>query len=102
MQVWLPPYAKYTHNIRTLVELVTKERTLIQRIMDKLGPGHTIVRDAQEALAKAGKTVSRRTLYQVVGGRSNKPEWVEALLAAAEVETARRADLEARAAKLTA
>lgn len=84
------------------MEVVTKPRTLIQLMFDALGPGHTIVRDAQQALEAQGYRVTRRTLYQVVAGRSHRREWVEALVGAAEAEALRQANLKARAARLAA
>ena len=84
------------------MEVVTKNRTLIQQMLDTLGPGHTVVRDAQQTLEAKGFTVARRTLYQVVADRSHKREWVEALVGAAEAEAGRQANLKARAARLAA
>jgi len=77
-----------------------KERSLLQKVMDALPSGHTVVRDAHEALLKAGSTITRRALYEVVKGRSKNPKLVAAILDAAEAHKARSAELNARAEKL--
>ncbi|MFD2787387.1 hypothetical protein [Hymenobacter rubripertinctus] len=77
-----------------------KERTLLQRVLDTLPRNHTVLKDAQQALAAKGTEVTRGALYEVIKGRSKKPELMEAILDAAEATKARTAALEARAQKL--
>ncbi len=84
------------------MEQNTKEPTELQRVLDKLGPGQSVVKDAIAALAERGIKVSKSAMYQVITGRSAKKELVEAFLAAAEAETERRALVKERAAKLAA
>lgn len=84
------------------MEQNTKERTELQKVLDKLGPGQTVVKDAIAALAEQGITVGTSTMYQVVNGRSGRKELVEAFLTAAEAETQRRELVRQRAAKLAA
>ena len=84
------------------MEQNTKERTELQKVLDKLGPGQTVVKDAIAALAEQGITVGTSTMYQVVNGRSGRKELVEAFLTAAEAETQRREIVKQRAAKLAA
>lgn len=81
---------------------ITKETTSLQRVLEKLGPGQSVVKDAIAALAEQNIHVSKSAIYQVVNGRSSRRELVEAFLAAAEAETHRRELVELRAAKLTA
>ena len=84
------------------MEQNTKERTELQKVLDKLGPGQTVIRDAIAALAEQGIRVGTSTMYQVVNGRSGRKELVEAFLTAAEAETQRREIVKQRAAKLAA
>lgn len=87
------------------VEQITtqkRERTPIQKVLDKFGQRQTIVQDSIKALAAKGVIVSTSVMYQVVQGRSNKAEYIAAILDAAEAEAARRAELADRAAKLAA
>lgn len=79
-----------------------KERTELQKVLDKLGPGQTVVKDAIAALAEQGIMVGTSTMYQVVNGRSGRKELVEAFLTAAEAETQRRELVRQRAARLAA
>jgi hypothetical protein len=79
-----------------------KERTLLQQVLDKLPKNHTVLRDAQAALAKREIEVTRGALYETVKGRTNNPDLVEAILDAAEAAKARFAGLEARAKQLAA
>jgi hypothetical protein len=77
-----------------------KERSPLQKVLDTLPTRHGVIRDAEQALAKAGTIVSRRTLYEVVKGRIKTPAYVEAILDAAEATKNRTAELTARAEKL--
>jgi biotin operon repressor len=50
----------------------TKEPTELQKVLDKLGPGQSVVKDAIAALAERGIKVSKSAMYQVITGRSAK------------------------------
>ncbi len=78
----------------------TKEPTELQKVLERLGPGQTVVKDAIAALAEQGIKVSRSTMYQVVNGRSGRKELVEAFLVAAEAEHDRRELIKQRSAKI--
>lgn len=78
-----------------------KERTLIQKVLDTLPPGHTIIKDAHRILMEQGHEIKLKSLYEVVKGRNNKQDYVDAILTAAERFKARREELEARARSLT-
>ncbi|HEX8429172.1 hypothetical protein [Hymenobacter sp.] len=82
------------------MEQNTKEPTELQKVLDKLGPRQTVVKDAIAALATQGIKVSKSAMYQVVTGRSARRELVEAFLVAAEAEAERRELVKQRAAKL--
>ncbi|MBD2768440.1 hypothetical protein IC235_11115 [Hymenobacter sp. BT664] len=43
-----------------------KEKSPLQKVLDTLPTRHGVIREAQEALAEAGHTISRRGLYEVV------------------------------------
>jgi len=80
----------------------TKEPTELQKVLERLGPGQTVVKDAIAALAEQGIKVSRSAMYQVVNGRSGRKELVEAFLVAAEAEHNRRELVKERTAKIAA
>ena len=80
----------------------TKEPTELQKVLERLGPGQSVVKDAIATLAEQGIKVSRSAMYQVVNGRSGKKELVEAFLAAAEAEHNRRELVKQRTAKIAA
>ena len=75
-------------------------RTEIRLLLDALGSGNTVVKDAMQALQERGIVVKKSTMYNVVNGRSERRELVEALLEAAEAETNRRVDVRKRAAAM--
>jgi hypothetical protein len=89
-----------THKLPTIMQESVKERTVIQRVLDTLPSGHTVIRDAHQILTSQGHTISRRGLYEVVKGRSKKPDLIAAILDAAEAFKTRTAELAARAEKL--
>lgn len=89
-----------THTIPIIMENQGKERTALQRVLDTLPRNHTALRDAEAALAGRGCKVTRGALYQVVKGRSNNPDLVEAILDAAEAIKNRNAALAGRAHEL--
>ncbi len=78
----------------------TKEPTELQKVLERLGPGQTVVKDAIATLAEQGIKVSRSAMYQVVNGRSGRKELVEAFLVAAEAEHDRRELVKQRSAKI--
>jgi len=78
----------------------TKEPTELQKVLERLGPGQSVVKDAIAALSEQGIKVSRSTMYQVVNGRSGRKELVEAFLTAAEAEHNRRELVKERSAKI--
>jgi uncharacterized protein YqgV (UPF0045/DUF77 family) len=80
----------------------TKEPTEFQKILERLGPGQKVVKDAVAALTARGIKVSTSAMYQMIQGQSGRKELVEAFLAAAEAETERRAQVKERAAKIAA
>ena len=80
----------------------TKDPTELQKVLERLGPGQSVIRNAIAALAEQGIQVSRSTMYQVINGRSGKKELVEAFLAAAEAEHNRRELVKQRTAKIAA
>ena len=82
------------------MEAEAKERTNLQQVLDTLPKNHTALRDAQALLSERGKAVKRSTLYQVVKGRSNNPDLIEAILDAAEAIKKRGAALATRAHEL--
>lgn len=91
-----------TTKIHTNMDRNTKEPTELQKVLERLGPGQTVVKDAIAALAGQGIKVSRSAMYQVVNGRSGRKELVEAFLVAAEAEHNRRELVKERTAKIAA
>lgn len=82
------------------MERNTKETTELQKVLERLGPGQSVVKDAIASLAVHGINISKSAMYQVINGRSGKKELVEAFLVAAEAEHARRELVKQRTAKI--
>lgn len=92
-------YATIT-KIHTDMNRNTKEPTELQKVLERLGPDQSVVKDAIAALSEQGIKVSRSDMYQVVNGRSGRRELVEAFLTAAETEHNRRELVKERSAKI--
>ena len=82
------------------MEQTPKEKSPLRKVLDTLPNGHTVIRDAHNALVAKGSKRTKRALYEVVKGRSNNPELVEAILNAAEAAKTRAAELNARIEQL--
>jgi hypothetical protein len=89
-----------THQLPTIMHSEDKEKSPLQKVLDTLPTRHGVIRNAQNALAAQGHTISRRGLYEVVKGRSKNPVMIEAILNAAEAAKNQAAELTARTEKL--
>ncbi|UOQ51725.1 hypothetical protein [Hymenobacter cellulosivorans] len=77
-----------------------KEPTALQKVLQKLGGKHTVVRDTLARLQEKSIKISQSALYQTIAGRSHSKEIVDVFLEVAEAEFERRRQVEERARQL--
>ncbi|UYZ60214.1 hypothetical protein [Hymenobacter latericus] len=84
------------------MEQPAKEPTLFQQILRSLPRKNGVVEETIRRLAQKGISITTSGIYQLLNGRSSRPEVIEVFLEVAEEAKDRQRQIQERAQKLIA